>query len=173
MCGCLDLHAVSLPSLSTPTHTTHHVAHSTQHEENKLDGFLKEVAETEVPSDAPQPPPEDQDQSDGNEDEHMLPSQRGKSGQSGLTSSEASLHMYACVNVVFVTCTGASADSCLDCTPDELAALVREIRDSSGLIGPHTYRLVSYKNTFVGSQLVDWLIKTKGVKSKSRETAPI
>lgn len=57
-------------------------------------------------------------------------------------------------------------DSCLDCTPDELAALVREIRDSSGLVGSHTYHLVSYKNTFVGRQLVDWLIQTKGYKSK-------
>ena len=56
-------------------------------------------------------------------------------------------------------------DNCLDCTPDELAALVREIRDSSGLIGSHTYRLVSYKNTFVGRQLVDWLIAKKGYKS--------
>ena len=57
-------------------------------------------------------------------------------------------------------------DNCLDCTPDELAALVREIRDNSALIGTHTYRLVSYKNTFVGRQLVDWLIAKKGYKSK-------
>ena len=57
-------------------------------------------------------------------------------------------------------------DNCMDCTPDELAALVREIRDSSGLIGSHTYHLVNYKNTFVGRELVDWLIKTKGYKSK-------
>jgi hypothetical protein len=60
-------------------------------------------------------------------------------------------------------------ENCLDCTPDELAALVREIRDNSVLIGTHTYRLVSYKNTFVGRQLVDWLIAKKGYKSKSHE----
>ena len=60
---------------------------------------------------------------------------------------------------------GGDDDNCLDCTPDELAALVREIRDNSALIGSHTYRLVSYKNTFVGRQLVDWLIAKKGYKS--------
>ena len=64
-----------------------------------------------------------------------------------------------------INLTIGSDDNCLDCTPDELAALVREIRDNSALIGPHTYRLVSYKNTFVGSQLVDWLIAKKGYKS--------
>lgn len=64
-----------------------------------------------------------------------------------------------------INLTIGSDDNCLDCTPDELAALVREIRDNSALIGPHTYRLVSYKNTFVGSQLVDWLITKKGYKS--------
>ena len=62
-------------------------------------------------------------------------------------------------------------DHCLDCTPDELAALVREIRDSSGLVGSHTYHLVNYKNTFVGRQLVDWFIKTKGLKSKFKKLA--
>ena len=59
-----------------------------------------------------------------------------------------------------------AGDNCLDCTPDELAALVREIRDSSGLVSTHTYHLVSYKNTIVGRELVDWLIKAKGYKSE-------
>ena len=56
-------------------------------------------------------------------------------------------------------------DGCVDCTPDELAAIVREIQDS-GLIGSHTYHLVSYKNTFVGKDLVSWLVAKKGFKSE-------
>ena len=55
-----------------------------QKDEGKLEGLLKEVAETEVPADAPQPPPEEPDQDDGNGDDQMLPSQRGKTGKSGL-----------------------------------------------------------------------------------------
>lgn len=41
------------------------------------------MAETEVPSGAPQAPPDDPDEEDGNGDDQMLPSQRGKAGQSG------------------------------------------------------------------------------------------
>ena len=39
------------------------------------------MAETEVPPDAPQPPPDEPDEVDSNGDEHLLPSQRGKTGQ--------------------------------------------------------------------------------------------
>lgn len=67
------------------TNTHSHFAHThthmlTQNDESKLDDLLKEVAETEVPLDAPQPPPDEPDQEDGNGDDHMLPSQRGKTG---------------------------------------------------------------------------------------------
>ena len=74
-------------------------------------------------------------------------------------------HTYS---IIYLTIGGD--DNCLDCTPDELAALVREIRDNSALIGTHTYRLVSYKNTIVGHQLVDWLIAKKGYKSNYFDT---
>ena len=56
--------------------------------------------------------------------------------------------------------------SCVECTPDELAALVSEIRDKSGLVHSHTYHLVNYKNCFVGKELVSWLIRNKGYKSE-------
>lgn len=67
-----------------------------------------------------------------------------------------------------VQCTlyiNSSDDSCLECTPDELAGLVREIRDNSGIIGSHSYHLVNYKNTFVGRDLVTWLVQNKGYRS--------
>ena len=57
-----------------------------------------------------------------------------------------------------------NAEQCEECTPDELAALVREIQDS-GIIGNHTYHLVQYKNCFVGKDLVTWLMKKKNYKS--------
>ena len=61
----------------------------------------------------------------------------------------------------------ADGGSCTEeCTPDELAALVGEIRDRSGLICSHTYHLISYKNCFVGKELVSWLVKNKGYQSK-------
>lgn len=62
------------------------------------------------------------------------------------------------------TCTVDAAD-CLStaCTPDELAAVVREIRDNSGLIRSHTHHLVSYKNCFIGRDLVTWLVDKKGI----------
>lgn len=45
---------------------------------------------------------------------------------------------------------------------DDLYELILEIR-SSGLIGSHRYRLRNYKNTFVGNELVDWLVSTKNM----------
>lgn len=59
--------------------------------------------------------------------------------------------------------TATNTDCLSDCTPDELAAMVREIRDQSGLIGPHTYHLVTYKNSFIGRDLVTWLVEKKGL----------
>ncbi|XP_064382280.1 uncharacterized protein LOC135331148 [Halichondria panicea] len=107
------------------------------HDEGKLEDLLKEVASTDVPADAPAPPPEDIDSEDNLE---LLPSQRD----------------------------GANASECLtnDCTPDELAALVREMRDSSGLIRAHTYHLVTYKNCFIGKDFVTWLVEKKGLSSR-------
>ncbi len=62
----------------------------------------------------------------------------------------------------------AAATDCLSfaCTPDELAAVVREIRDNSGLIRSHTHHLVSYKNCFIGRDLVTWLVDKKGWSCK-------
>ncbi|XP_019850198.1 PREDICTED: uncharacterized protein LOC100634227 isoform X2 [Amphimedon queenslandica] len=50
-----------------------------------------------------------------------------------------------------------------DCTPDELAALCKEIQDSS-LVKTHTYHLISYKNSFVGRELVEWLMHRKSMR---------
>ena len=49
------------------------------------------------------------------------------------------------------------------CVPDEYAAIAREIRSSSGLIGNHSYHLKVYKNCFIGKELVQWLMKTKNI----------
>ena len=50
-----------------------------------------------------------------------------------------------------------------DCTPDELAALCKEIQDSP-LVKTHTYHLISYKNSFVGRELVEWLMQRKSMR---------
>ncbi len=47
-----------------------------QHEDGKLEDLLKEVAETEVPADAPAPPPDEPDELET--EEELLPSQREK-----------------------------------------------------------------------------------------------
>ena len=54
-----------------------------------------------------------------------------------------------------------SGGSCLDCTPDEMAALAQEIQERSNLVKSHTYHLVKYKNSFIGRELVEWLIENK------------
>ena len=54
----------------------------------------------------------------------------------------------------------AGSEDCLDCTPDELASLVREIQDSS-LVKTHTYHLKGYKNSFVARDLVTWMVEQK------------
>ena len=54
----------------------------------------------------------------------------------------------------------AGSENCLDCTPDELASLVREIQDSS-LVKTHTYHLKGYKNSFVARDLVTWMVEQK------------
>ena len=48
-----------------------------QYEENKLDALIKEVVENDSPPDAPLPPPEEDQQGDGDSEEMiLLPSQR-------------------------------------------------------------------------------------------------
>lgn len=49
------------------------------------------------------------------------------------------------------------------CIPDEYAALVREIRVESGLVGTQKYHLKSYKEVLVGRELVQWLGRKKGM----------
>ena len=72
------------------------------------------------------------------------------------------------MTIFFTPALTALGNECLsnDCTPDELAAVVREIRDQSGLIRAHTYHLVSYKNCFIGRDLVTWLVEKKGFACK-------
>ena len=45
---------------------------------------------------------------------------------------------------------------------DEYFQLVLDIR-GSGLIGDHRYHLRNYKNSFVGKELVDWLVANKNL----------
>jgi GrxC family glutaredoxin len=112
------------------------------YDNGSLEDELKTVAETEVPSDAPQPPSNGHEPETDSGDE-LLPSQRAKlAGAAGST------------------------DDCLDCTPDELAALVREIQDSS-LVKTHTYHLRGYKNTFVARNFVSWLVENKGLATRT------
>ena len=59
-----------------------------------------------------------------------------------------------------------AGDDCTNCTPDELAAIIRDLRDHSGLIGSHTYHLITYRNCFIGRDLVTWLMKYKGYTCK-------
>ena len=74
--------------------------------------------------------------------------------------------MCMCVCVCVCVCADSSSEDCLDCTPDELASLVREIQDSH-LVKTHTYHLKGYKNSFVGNDLVSWLVEQKGLACES------
>ena len=65
--------------------------------------------------------------------------------------------MYA-IYMHFFCCLG----SYTDCTPDELMSLVQEIEEKTKLVKTHVHHLVSYKNTFVGQELVEWLVSSKG-----------
>jgi hypothetical protein len=47
------------------------------------------------------------------------------------------------------------------CVPDEYAAVAREIRLESGLVGNHSYHLKVYKDSFIGKELVQWLMRAK------------
>ena len=58
--------------------------------------------------------------------------------------------------------TGGSEDDCLDCTPDELASLVREIQDSE-LVRTHNYHMRGYKNSFIARDLITWFVEKKGL----------
>ena len=60
----------------------------------------------------------------------------------------------------------AGTEGCADCTPDEFAAIIHELRDNSGLIGKHSHHLITYRNCFIGRELVTWLMKYKGFTSK-------
>ena len=59
----------------------------------------------------------------------------------------------------------------MECTPDELASLVREIQDSN-LVRGHTYHLKNYKNTIVGHELVSWFMEHKGLSCEPHVHGP-
>ncbi|KAL4235616.1 hypothetical protein ACF0H5_004011 [Mactra antiquata] len=48
----------------------------------------------------------------------------------------------------------------IECEPDEYAALVKDLR-KSGLIRDHRSVFKTYKNSFIGKEFVDWVVKTK------------
>jgi glutaredoxin len=110
------------------------------YEDGSLEEMLRVVAETDVPPDAPLPPSNVDSETDSADE--LLPSQRAR-----LTGDNTGEH-------------------CLDCTPDELASLVREIQDSR-LVRTHTYHLKGYKNTIVGHELVSWFMEHKGLASRA------
>ena len=54
------------------------------------------------------------------------------------------------------------------CELDEYAELTKELRDS-GIVADHKRNLKTYKNSFVGKEAVDWLVKYKNL-GKLNET---
>lgn len=76
------------------------------------------------------------------------------------------MYVYKLISVLsminFYYICAVETDSCEDCTPDELAAIIRDLRDSSGLISNHSHHLITYRNCFIGKDLVTWLVKYKG-----------
>lgn len=57
---------------------------------------------------------------------------------------------------------GSYGSSGFSCEQDEYAELVKQIKDS-GLVKDHHSFLWTYKNTFKGKDVVDWLVNTKQV----------
>lgn len=112
------------------------------YDDGKLEDLLKEVAEAETPADAPMAPPPMTEEEVELTDANLLPSQRDN-----------------------------ASEECAGCTPDELAAIVRELRDHSGLIGAHSHHLISYRNSFIGKDLVTWLVKYKGCTTRDEAVA--
>jgi hypothetical protein len=58
--------------------------------------------------------------------------------------------------------TGGYGSSGFTCEQDEYAELVKQIKDS-GMVKSNGSFLWSYKNTFKGKELVDWLVNSKHV----------
>lgn len=103
------------------------------------DGSLEDLLREVAETETPPDapePPPPNENSDSDSNDELLPSQR------------------------------AELEDPLECTPDELASLVREIQDSN-LVKSHTYHLISYKHTIVGRDLVTWLIENKGITTRS------
>lgn len=115
--------------------------------------LIEETAETEPPGDAPPAPPDDPDSNEELGEVILLPSQRGCK-QSRLGS------LYR-LRVSFSLSSSFLALGRKECTPDELAATCKEIQESSRLVKSHTYHLIIYKNSFVGRELVDWMVSRK------------
>lgn len=51
----------------------------------------------------------------------------------------------------------------LRCEPDEYSQIVSELREKSGIVGNHRKGVCSLKNSFVGREAVDWLMKHKHI----------
>ena len=48
------------------------------------------------------------------------------------------------------------------CELDEYAQLVKDLKES-GIVKDHRHLVKTYKNSFIGREAVDWLVKSKGV----------
>ena len=48
------------------------------------------------------------------------------------------------------------------CELDEYAELTKQLRDS-GIVSDHKKNLKTYKNSFIGKEAVDWLVKYKNL----------
>jgi hypothetical protein len=58
--------------------------------------------------------------------------------------------------------TGSYGSSGFTCEQDEYAELVKQIKDS-GMVKSNGSFLWSYKDTFKGKELVEWLVNSKHV----------
>ena len=63
---------------------------------------------------------------------------------------------------MFSGCKGADDDISFSCELDEYAKLVKDLKES-GIVKDHRQGLRSHKNSFVGREAVDWLVKAKNV----------
>lgn len=59
--------------------------------------------------------------------------------------------------------TAGENDGEFSCEKDELADLVQDLKKHGSVIGSHRRGLTSYKKSFSGNQLLDWLQKDKGM----------
>lgn len=109
--------------------------------------MLDDVITNEAPPDAPQIP----------DPETAVPD----SGIALLSSKDFNIYILQSESII-APCDLFTDVGDFACEPDEYAVLVKNLR-ASGLIKDHRRLLLVHKNTFVGKEFVDWIVKTKGL----------